>query len=38
MSVFADRRPLTQIGGLAAYIRQIVWSLAWRLELRRRGR
>ena len=38
MSIFTDRRPLRQIGGLKAYLRQVSWSLRWQLEWRRRVR
>lgn len=34
MSVFADRRSFRQIGGPRAYLRQVAWSLWWRLHLR----
>lgn len=37
MSVFSDRRTFRQIGGFAAYVRQVVWSVWWRMELRRRA-
>ncbi len=36
MSVFSDRRSLRQIGGVRGYLRQVTWSLKWRLEWRRR--
>ncbi len=34
MSLFTDRRPLRQIGGLRAYLVQVSWSLRWRLRRR----
>ncbi len=37
MSVFSDRRPFSKIGGLRAYLRQIRWSVGWRLRLRARS-
>ncbi|MCP4204633.1 MAG: hypothetical protein GY769_22215 [bacterium] len=38
LELFRDRRPLSQIGGLRAYFRQVAWSFWWRYELRRRAR
>ncbi len=35
LSIFTDRRPLRQIGGLRAYLHQVAWSIWWRLEPRR---
>ena len=29
MSLFSDRRPLREIGGLRAYVSQVIWSLWW---------
>ena len=29
MSLFSDRRPLREIGGLRAYFSQVAWSLWW---------
>ncbi len=29
MSLFSDRRPLREIGGLRAYLYQVIWSVRW---------
>ncbi len=32
LAAFSDRRPLRQIGGVSAYLRQVRWSLWWALR------
>ena len=29
MSLFSDRRTLREIGGLRAYLSQVLWSVRW---------
>lgn len=32
MSILSDRRPLRDIGGVRAYVKQVGWSLWWRTQ------